>query len=82
MFLSISFGFRIIFAVYYGYQITLGLGLIIWLGSVFGHVTVTKQNLRNSFRGLRPFLVVLMLLIYPIGIWTIQSELERTITDT
>lgn len=78
MFLSGSFGFRLIFAVNNVYQIILGLGLVIWLFSIIGHIIVTIRNLRNIIPDCQTSNTVIRLLLYPWGIWTIQAAIQKT----
>ncbi len=79
MFLSASLGLRLIFEANHLYQITIGLGLIIWLLSVIGHIVVIIRNLRKIIPDVSTPYIILRLLLYPLGIWTIQAEIQRPV---
>ena len=79
MFLSLSFGFRIIFAITYIYLIIFWLGLFIWLLSIIGHIMVIILNLQNIISDYQIPNIIIQLLVYPWGIWTIQTVIQQAI---
>lgn len=72
MFLSISFGARLFFAIFHIYEIVMYLNLIIFPISIcLNFYLIYKLFLKKSEK--MEWLLIIKLLIYPFGIWSLPE---------
>ena len=79
--LSASFLARIIFGFSGFYSIVLYGLLFAFILSVIGHIYIATKNILTINHNQDKIKLILGLLIYPLGIWTIQETIKTTKTE-
>lgn len=79
--LSTSFLARIIFGFSGFYSVVLFGLLHAFLLSISGHIYITTKNILTINHNQDKVKLVFGLLVYPVGIWTIQETLNQKATD-
>ncbi len=77
LFLSISFGARLIFASLNIYGICLYGTTLIFFLSILAHIYIILKNITIAEEKKNILSLTASLLFYPIGVWTIQGKLKK-----
>jgi len=75
--LSLGFGTRMILAVNNVYWWVMYGTILVFTLSVIGHIYITTKNIYTANNTNNILTTCLTLLLYPIGIWTVQSTLTK-----